>query len=132
VLIHGAARLLGRHSRLKGSGVASGLRLHVFALRLLLGWGRGGAELLGRVLLLLRVHGLLLLLLKGRGIRILVVCDGIWVLVIGGRLLLAGDVWRLGVLLHGDCEVLVNCLSSMSASNATERGCGFVIKGSGW
>jgi hypothetical protein len=104
VLVHSAAGLLGRHAGLGGS-VAGGLGLHVLALGLMLGRmlgrRRGGAELLAGVLLLLGVHGLLLLLLEG---------GGVGVLVVDGRLGLAGDVGRLGVLLHGDCEMLVGCL----------------------
>jgi hypothetical protein len=60
--------------------------LEVCALRVL-GLGRTGV---------LRVHGLLLLMVLC--VRVLVV-DG-WV---------AGYVGGLGVLLHGDCEVLVGC-----------------------
>jgi hypothetical protein len=98
VLVHGAAGLLGRHAGLGYSSVAGHLGLHVFALGLLLRGWRGSRELLRRVLLLLGVHSLLLLLLEG---------GSVGVLVVHGRLGLASDVRRLGVLLHGNCEVLV-------------------------
>jgi hypothetical protein len=50
------------------------------------------------LLRLLGVHGLLLLVLRRIG-----------VLVVDGRLLLAGHVGRLGILLHGDLRILVVC-----------------------
>jgi hypothetical protein len=99
VLVDGTTGLLGRHARL-GLRKASLLGLHVFSLRLL-GRRRASSELLGWMLLL-GIHRLLLLLL----LLLLVRC-GVWVLVVDRRLLLAGHVWRLGVLLHGDCEMLV-------------------------
>jgi hypothetical protein len=64
--------------------------------------------LLRRVLLLLLgVHSLLLLLLEGGGVGVMLVGGSVRVLVVHGRLGLASDVRRLGVLLHGNCEVLV-------------------------
>jgi hypothetical protein len=107
VLVHGAAGLLGRHAGLGYSSVAGHLGLHVFALGLLLRGWRGSRELLRRVLLLLGVHSLLLLLLEGGGVGVMLVGGSIRVLVVHGRLGLASDVRRLGVLLHGNCEVLV-------------------------
>jgi hypothetical protein len=116
VLVHGAAGLLGRHAGLGYSSVAGHLGLHVFALGLLLRGWRGSRELLRRVLLLLGVHSLLLLLLEGGSVGVMLVGGSVGVMLVGGsirvlvvhgRLGLASDVRRLGVLLHGNCEVLV-------------------------
>jgi hypothetical protein len=115
VLVDGAAGLLGWHAWL-GLRVARLLGLHVFSLGVLLGRRRAGCKLLGR--LLLGVHGLLLLLL--------LVCCGVGVLVVDGWLLMAGHVGGLGILLLGDCEVLVGSCSSFNGRIEVRQGCGCV------
>jgi hypothetical protein len=87
VLIHGAALLLRGHAGLRLRGCAH-LWRHVGALGVL------GLRRAGMLLRLLGEGGGLLLILR------------VGVLVVDGGLLVAGEVGRLGILLHGDWEML--------------------------